>query len=497
MARPQKYLKQDGRTQNWVYRREYPRDVGMIDGAKAFVRSLGTSDLAGANRKWSTHDAEYEAKVRQARSLEVFRTSKDARREKFWLSVARWIAYEKSQTGGELLMRPELPVPTTVAHSSHTFAILRSRFRLWAKEYDKDALAVFQMGDLRMDSLFELGLIGSYFVALEVQKIDSGKKAAIPTDTGTCLSEVLAQFRVEKHRSMATFKDMERAIDTFASACGGEAPTVEHTGKEHMQKFRAYLVKRDDWKGRTRNKVRANLASLYSHAQAMFLIDRNPVELVATFDQSDSDKRKPFSDIDLKAIFHSDRFRIDLGPAMFWIPLLSLYTAARQGELGQLERADVFQDPDSELWVLSISEEGEDQSTKTEASTRLITVPQAILDLGFSDFVHSVKSGPLFGLKRSPSGAFPNLSHDLNAMIRAAGIRDPLKVFHSYRHTTRTKARSLEIPEEAMDFIAGHTSVRNVGRRYGTHELPLLKRLIDKVSYPISLPKWEVSALAK
>ena len=30
--------------------------------------------------------------------------------------------------------------------------------------------------------------------------------------------------------------------------------------------------------------LRADLSSLYSHAQALFLIEHNPVELVATFD---------------------------------------------------------------------------------------------------------------------------------------------------------------------------------------------------------------------
>ena len=491
MARAQKYLKQDGRTQNWVYRRQFPRDVGEIDGTKTFVRSLGTSDLAQANRQWSTHDAEFEARVKHARSLVVYRSSKDARREKFWLSVARWIVYERARSGGELCMLPEMTVPTIVAPVSHTFVLLRNMFLAWARANDPDAAAVFSMGDVRLDPLFENGLIGSYFVALESQKIDAGKKAALPSGTGTSLSEVLERFKAEKTRSAATFKDMERAIDAFASACGGEAPTVEVTTKEHMSKFRSYLVKRDQLKGRTRNKIRANLSSLFSHAQTLFLIDRNPVELVATFDQDDSEKRKPFSDTDLKAIFSPDRFSPKIGVVRYWIPLLSLYTAARQGELGQLNRTDVFEDPDSGLWVLAISDEGADQSAKTEDSIRTIPVPQTILDLGFEQFVQSVKSGPLFGTRRSPNGAFPNLSTDLNAMVRTAGISDPQKVFHSFRHTTRTKARSFDIPEETMDFIAGHASV-NVGRRYGTHELPSLKRYIDMIRYPLSLPMWKV-----
>jgi integrase len=490
--RVQRYLKQDTRSRNWVYRREFPRDVGEINGTKTFVRSFGTTDLAQANRQWSTFDAEYEAKLQQARSLAIYRTSKDARREKFWLSVARWIEFQKTRHEGQLVLpHPSMVPPTSTVdpESVHTFTTLRNSFQAWAADHDHDALAVFRMGDARLDSLFELGLVGSFFVALETQNIGDGKKSIVPSGSGTMLGEVLAKFKAEKRRSPQTYADMIRSIDTLACACGGEAPTVEATTKEHMQKFRAYLVKQEQWKGRTKNKVRANLSSLYSHAQTLFLIEHNPVELVATFDQDDSEKRKPFSDTDLKAILEQDAFKAETRATCYWIPLLSLFTAARQGELGQLDRTDVYPDPDSGLWVMSITNEGEDQSTKTEQSRRLIPVPAAILKLGFVEFVQSVKAGPLFGLKRSPSGAFPNLSADLNAMIREAGITDPLKVFHSYRHTTRTKARTFKITEEAMDFIAGHASA-NVGRRYGTHELPTLKREIDKIKYEVRIPKW-------
>ena len=195
---------------------------------------------------------------------------------------------------------------------------------------------------------------------------------------------------------------------------------------------------------------------------------------MATFDQDDSEQRKAFSDTDLKAIFGSDAFKPS-DPILYWMPLLSLYTAARQGELGQLNRSDVAQDTDSGLWVISITNEGEGQNTKTERSRRVIPIPAAILKLGFGEFVQSVRSGPLFRIKRSPSGGFRTSATISTTRSAAQGSRIPQKVFHSFRHTTRTKARTFEIPEEAMDFIAGHASV-NVGRSCGTHDPPPPRR---------------------
>jgi integrase len=485
--RPQRYMVQDPRSGNWLYRRIYPGEIGKIDGSKAFVRSFATTDLSAALRKWSTFDAEFEKKVDDAKRMAVFIQEKDARREKFWLSVARWIEFERARNGGRLLKTDEMAIPTAIRVFSHTFFILRNAFLEWAREHDPDAAAVYTMGDTRLDMLFECGLIGAWFTAYERQNIETGQKSVTPVEVGTPLSTVLTKFKQEKRRSLATYKAIEQAIDLFEQACG-ETVSVEAANKEHMRKFRDYLVRRDDLRGRTKNKIRANLSSIFSHAQTLFLIEHNPVELIKTFDQSDSEKRKPFSDTDLKAIF-GDKFGPDRGPALYWIPLISLYTAARQGEIAQLDRRDVDVDPDTGLLVFRFTEEGEDQSIKNEGSIRTIPVPQALLDLGFEKFVRSVKSGPLFGLKRSPSGGFPNLSSDLNEMIRDAGIEDPLKVFHSFRHTTRTKARSFETTEEAMDYISGHAPV-NVGRRYGLHELPTLKRHLDKINYPIEIAKW-------
>ena len=119
-------------------------------------------------------------------------------------------------------------------------------------------------------------MIGAYYVAVEAQKIAAGITPS-PAGTGTTLTQVLEKFRAEKRRNVKTYKDLASAIEVFVAACGGEAPTVEGTIREHMQKFRDYLVKRNDWKGRTKNKVRANLSSLYSHARAGFLID--PIRL--------------------------------------------------------------------------------------------------------------------------------------------------------------------------------------------------------------------------
>jgi hypothetical protein len=56
-------------------------------------------------------------------------------------------------------MRP--PTSTVGPEHQHTFTTLKGSFKAWAADRDQDALAVLRMGDMRLDSLFELGLVGA------------------------------------------------------------------------------------------------------------------------------------------------------------------------------------------------------------------------------------------------------------------------------------------------------------------------------------------------
>ena len=162
----------------------------QLPNGKWFVRGTKTSDPRKADQMWSTIDAEYNAKAAQQRSQSRYTNSKDARREKFWSAVAKFLIVRKAGNGGRLpavygsATRGEADkevVPTSTDFTSHPFFVVRHEFLGWAQEHDPDAEAVFKMGDMNQEQLFHLGLVASYFVVRELERLQGPAPIAVST----------------------------------------------------------------------------------------------------------------------------------------------------------------------------------------------------------------------------------------------------------------------------------------------------------------------------
>jgi len=68
------------------------------------------------------------------------------------------------------------------------------------------------------------------------------------------------------------------------------------------------------------------------------------------------------------------------------------------------------------------------------------------------------------------------------------GIEDRAKVFHSFRHTFKTKARAANVPEFIHDGMTGHAAV-NVGGDYGDrHPAVVQSEWLEKMGFSV-VPK--------
>jgi len=204
--------------------------------------------------------------------------------------------------------------------------------------------------------------------------------------------------------------------------------------------------------------------------------------------------REPFSGSDLKAIFKESSVyasgappRGSAGEAGYWIPLIALYTGMRLQEIGQLRLADIGESDGIRFFNVDTFHEG--QSLKTASSYRKVPIPEAILKLGFLDYVAKMA-------RLRHQHLFPLLNHQrpvctaafskwINRYLRTkCGISDSRKVFHSFRHTFKDACRDAGLTEEIHNRLTGHAA-RSVADRYGTgHSLATLKAAIDRVSYP-------------
>jgi len=237
----------------------------------------------------------------------------------------------------------------------------------------------------------------------------------------------------------------------------------------------------------TINKSLTLLSAVVSHALREGHLDAvpgftNPFAngLKLATDEREAESRKPFSNADLTAIFQTPIYTQHHRPAggggeaAYWLPLIALFTGARQGELAQLRIGDLRQDPETSIWFFDISTEG-GRTIKTASSRREVPVHPELVRVGLLRYRQhllghdTTLQDPLWpDIKSDSAGrrAGP-WSKWFNRYLRCtAGVLDGGKVFHSFRHTFKRMARSAGLSEEVHDALTGHSG-GGVGRAYG------------------------------
>jgi integrase len=152
------------------------------------------------------------------------------------------------------------------------------------------------------------------------------------------------------------------------------------------------------------------------------------------------------------------------------------------GEIAQLRKEDVtWRDG---VAVIHITPEA---GTVKTNRYRYVPLHSHLIDQGFLDMVASLPAGPLFydpGNARGGSIESPQadkVGQRLAVWVREMGVTDSrVQPNHGWRHRLKTKGRSAGIPHDALDAIQGHAA-GSEGRKYGDHEMPLLKGEIEKL----------------
>jgi integrase len=180
--------------------------------------------------------------------------------------------------------------------------------------------------------------------------------------------------------------------------------------------------------------------------------------------EANSQSYAPFSQDDLRKLFNSREYEEGrhLKSWQYWIPLIALYSGARQAEIAQLFVRNVVQEEG--VWLLVITE-GEDQRVKTSAGVRKVPISRKLVGLGFLEYLAFLQERGeerLFpDLKKGPYGWGHKVSRWFGDVYKkntgigpdATGRR---KVFHSFRHTAITKALSKSLSIAHTQQIFGH-----------------------------------------
>jgi len=152
--------------------------------------------------------------------------------------------------------------------------------------------------------------------------------------------------------------------------------------------------------------------------------------------------------------------------ALFWIPLICLWTGLRPGEALQLWLEDVVE-VDGAWWILVRRGPGR-IIHKSPAAVRSVPVPAELIRIGLVDFVDGQKAGDRLRLfpefcAPSPDGEPERGNADRDALSKAFGYyRRSVKFDALYddlqalRHTYITAAHNARIPDRMIAYLVGH-----------------------------------------
>ena len=281
---------------------------------------------------------------------------------------------------------------------------------------------------------------------LKLQAAESPSKALPAISIGPLLRSIYNRWKESKPRSSDSLNNCLRSVVLFEEFTGN--PPINELTREQGDGFRAWLQHSD--RKTTSKTARDRLTWVKSvlkyAARDLGLIEKNPWEGIGIAFKT-TNKRRPWTDAELEVFFTQPLHAAYKLPkdkkaganAAYWIPLLGLYTGARIGELAQLKVCDV--ETLGAIAALSITDEGEGQSVKSQAGVRKVPLHSELIRLGFLDYVNLMKSQnqvllwPQLPIREGKPGGY--LSHWFGEYRRSLGF-EQYPDFHCLRHTVRS-----------------------------------------------------------
>lgn len=472
-------------------RKAVPEDVREIIGSRMYQRTLSTKDIKEAKRLFPEALAEWEKMLEAARSHLEGRSYRLSDREASALAGA-WLEAELQEI-------VDLPDATDIDQVLSVYQdwIEQKDYSRWSRkaqlaielsglpilpssEAFKKLCKVISKADVRYWAIMRSRSQGDWTDA----GVDAYPKLT-SMETGLRLSELNQRLALEEHPGTRRINDFKRNIERFIEV--NSDLEISRIKPSHVVAWKDTMVDRG-LASATTNKRISVISSLLGYAARNKLIESNPATGIrARGSKKASNARLSFSKDDLDLLFsgpvHSLRVfpKGGQGEASYWLPLLSLYSGARLGELAQLTVADIGEIEGVAYFDVN-RENG--KTTKNANSIRKVPIHHRLIELGFLEYKNRQRGALFPGVeKEAASGQiakawgqwFGRYKTSLGIVVR--------KDFHSFRHTFIDACREAGVDSELRLKITGHAP-QVEGEKYGTLEqLRTLKREIDRVGY--------------
>lgn len=151
-------------------------------------------------------------------------------------------------------------------------------------------------------------------------------------------------------------------------------------------------------------------------------------------------------------------------PSDYWVPLIGLYSGAREGEICQLKTEDIKYWSDGGFWYMDIHDQ-DGNTLKTEASVRQVPLHPHLIELGLIEYRAWLLNRSVARLfedeERNKYDSFSAFSKRFNRYRMMLGVRGgpgQKLDFHSFRHTLTAALMGEGHEEYAINDITGHSN---------------------------------------
>lgn len=313
------------------------------------------------------------------------------------------------------------------------------------------------------------------------------------------MGDIFDQWKTSGANPSAATVRKKKASLGFYVAFSKDAP-IESLTKSMGLEFTAYLLNACGMQKTAKDHL-DGVKSLLNFAQdKLGWLEVNPWES-QSIQVKVRNQRKPWTSKELQQLFKSDLFLSYVlpettaagGAAAYWVPLLGLYTGARQSELCQIRTEDIVDTPEGlELHILSDGEDGAQglpgTTLKTESSNRRLPIHSDLIALGFKDYWVDMKAKGhkvMFpDIRRVPNKSAGEYFSDWFLVYRRQqGITRRWIDFHAFRHTASTRLTDAGIPDSVADYLTGHSGTsRGSARRYKA--MQEVRPALERLQYP-------------
>lgn len=218
----------------------------------------------------------------------------------------------------------------------------------------------------------------------------------------------------------------------------------------------------------------------------------------------DAEKRRPFTVVELAAIFNAPLYRgckddgrnfSKEGPnvirhARFWVPLICLFSGMRANEVCQLEVADI-KTTEMGCVYFDINNDGVTKKLKSPTSKRGVPVHPELVRMGFLNYVEQKRNAQNINLfPELKLGKYGYASQQLADWFTASFLpsvvtKDGKISLYSFRHNFRDALRAIEVPDWVLQKLGGWAQSKGVSDNYGSGYTPdQLQKYIEGVVYP-------------